>query len=100
MGAEVDTIDVACLAEIVHTHHEIGLMNEELFKAICPRIIAKKGDLREDVMAKVINAYTRFMVPLTDKPQGFRTMAVVQKGDFVRPSDKPKKKKTIYDHPE
>jgi len=87
---EVEQIDVALLAELVWVHHEIGIKDVKLFKAMCPQIVSKAPDLREDQMAKCIKAYTRFMIPLKEEAQGFRTMAVVQKGDFIRPSDKPK----------
>mmetsp|Transcript_5992 Transcript_5992/g.14272 ORF Transcript_5992/g.14272 Transcript_5992/m.14272 type:complete len:405 (+) Transcript_5992:17-1231(+) len=96
----VDKIDVRLLADLIHTHAEIGIKNEKLFKVLCPRLVAKQKELREDVMGKVIRAYARFMIPLKEEPQGYRTMAVVQKGDFIRPSEKPKKQgKRQYDHP-
>lgn len=97
---EVDTVDVWELANLAHTHAEIGIRNEELFKAICPRIVAKKKDLKEEMMAKVIKAYCRFMIPLREEQQGFRTMAVVAKGDFIRPSEKPKRQgKRVFEQP-
>ncbi|CAE7883466.1 unnamed protein product [Symbiodinium microadriaticum] len=69
--------------------------------AICPKIVSKQKELREDQMAKCIKAYTRFMIPLKEQAQGFRTMAVVQKGDFLRPSDKPKPQgKKTYEKPQ
>jgi len=95
-----EKVDVRLLADLIHTHSEIGIKNEKLFKVLCPRLVAKQKELREDVMGKVIKAYTRFMIPLREEAQGFRTMAVVQKGDFIRPSDKPRKQgKRTYDHP-
>jgi hypothetical protein len=97
---ELEKIDVKHLAELVHVHNDIGIRNEALFKAMCPRIIAKQKELNEKTMGKVIKAYTRFMIPLKEEAQGFRTMAVVAKGDFIRPSDKPAKTtKKTYDHP-
>jgi len=52
-------------------------------------------------MAKVVKAYARFAIPLREKAQGFRHVAVVSKGDFVRPSEKPKgRKKFSYDKPD
>jgi len=87
---EVEQIDVALLAELVWVHNDIGIKDVKLFKAMCPQIVRKTADLRPDQMAKCIKAYTRFMIPLKEEAQGFRTMAVVQKGDFIRPSDKPK----------
>lgn len=98
---EVGDMDVRILAEIAHTHVEIGIRNKDLFQAMCPRIVAKMKELDEKSAAKVIKAYARFMIPLKEEQQGFRTMAVVQKGDFIRPSDKPKKTgKKTYDHPQ
>ncbi|CAE8737543.1 unnamed protein product, partial [Polarella glacialis] len=98
--ASVDTFDVRLLAEIVNTHNEIGLKDEPLFKAICPRIVKESKDLSPEVMSKCIKAYCKFMIPLKEDAQGFRTMAIVQKGDFIRPSDKPKKMgKKTYDKP-
>jgi hypothetical protein len=98
---ELDTIDAKYLAELAHIHAEIGIRNEGLFKKICPRIIANQKDLREDEMGKAIKAYCRFMIPLREEAQGFRTMAIVAKGDFQRPSDKPEKKgKKVFDHPQ
>jgi hypothetical protein len=98
---ELDSIDVKYLAELAHTHAEIGIKNEGLFKTMCPRICAKQKDLREDEMGKAIKAYTKFMIPLKQEAQGFRTMAIVAKGDFQRPSDKPEKKgKKVFDHPQ
>lgn len=97
---DLDTFDVRFLAEIAHTHADVGIRNEGLFKAMCPKILEKQKELSTDAMARAIKAYTRFMIPLTDAPQGFRTMAVVQKGDFVRPSDKPKKRGNTYDKPQ
>jgi len=98
--AEVETWDVRLLAEITHTHHEVGIKDEPLMKAMCPRIIGKQKELSTDAMSKVVKAYSRFMVPLREESQGFRTLAVVGTGDFIRPSDKPKKKKKTYDQPE
>merc|ERR1712039_405840 len=97
VSKEIDDIDVKLLADLCHTHAEIGIRNEGLFKVICPRIVAKSKELREDLMVRVVKAYTRFMIPLTEEKQGFRTMAVVQKGDFIRPSEKPKKRGNHYD---
>jgi len=97
---EVERIDVKLLADLIHTHAEVGIRDEPLFRAICPQILAKQKELREDAMGRVIKAYTRFMIPLRETPQGFRTMAVVQKGDFIRPSEKPPKKGNTYDHPQ
>mmetsp|Transcript_138133 Transcript_138133/g.358826 ORF Transcript_138133/g.358826 Transcript_138133/m.358826 type:complete len:385 (-) Transcript_138133:83-1237(-) len=98
---EVDQISVQLLADLVHTHAEVGLRKEGLFKALCPRLVEGQKELREDVMAKVIKAYTRFMIPLKEEAQGFRTMAVVAKGDFMRPSDKPKRTgKKTFDKPQ
>jgi len=95
-----EKVDVRLLADLIHTHAEMGIKNEKLFKALCPRLVTKQKELRDDVMGKVIKAYTRFMIPLREEAQGFRTMAVVQKGDFIRPSEKPRKQgKRTYDHP-
>lgn len=99
--AEVEQMDVRLLAAVAHTHAEIGIKDEVLFKAMTPRIVAKSKDLDEKTMGKCIKAYRMFMLPLKEEQQGFRTMAVVQKGDFIRPSDKPKKTgKRVYDHPQ
>jgi len=98
---EIERIPVTLLADIIHIHHEIGIKNVKLFHVICPKIISKQKELREDQMAKCIKAYTRFMIPLKEQAQGFRTMAVVQKGDFLRPSDKPKPMgKKTFDKPQ
>merc|ERR1712064_196805 len=80
---ELSGFDVRLLAELAHTHAEIGIKNEGLFKTISVKILAKQKDLKEDVMGRAIKAYARFMIPLTEEKQGFRTMAVVQKGDFI-----------------
>ena len=72
------TVTGACrlLADVVQIHHEIGIKNERLFrarfsemravhvllitdlrsKAICPKIVSKQKELREDQMAKCIKA--------------------------------------------
>merc|ERR1740138_671974 len=97
---EVEEIDAKLLADIIHTHNEIGIRNEKLFKAVCPLICRKQKELDETTMGKVIKAYRRFMIPLKEEAQGFRTMAVVSKGDFIRPSEKPKRTtKKTFDHP-
>lgn len=97
---ETDTIDVKLVADVAHVHAEAGVRDEKLFKAICPRIMAKMKELDEKAMGRAIKAYARFMIPLREEAQGFRTMAVVAKGDFIRPSDKPKKTgPRKYDHP-
>jgi len=96
----VDRMDARLLADLVNAHAEIGIRNEPLFKALCPRLVDKQKEIRDDIMGKVIKAYARFMIPLRHEQQGFRTMATVSKGDFIRPSDKPKKQgRRIYDHP-
>merc|ERR1711957_62301 len=96
-----DQFDVKFLADIIHTHSVIGVRDEPLFKALCPCILAGQTELQESTMAKVIKAYARFMIPLKEEAQGFRTMAVVVKGDFIRPSEKPKRTgKRTYDHPQ
>lgn len=98
---EIDRFPVSLLADIIYTHHEIGIRNERLFRVICPKIVSKQNEIREDQMAKCIKAYARFMIPLKEEAQGFRTMAVVQKGDFLRPSDKPKPQgKKTFDKPQ
>jgi len=98
---EIDRFPVTLLADIIYTHHEIGIRNERLFRVICPKIVSKQNEIREDQMAKCIKAYARFMIPLKEEAQGFRTMAVVQKGDFLRPSDKPKPQgKKTFDKPQ
>lgn len=88
---EVDTIDGRVVAGVAHVHAEAGVRDEKLFKAICPRIMAKQKELDTKTMGRCIKAYARFMIPLREEAQGFRTMAIVAKGDFIRPSDKPKK---------
>jgi len=88
---EVNTMDGRLVAEVAHIHAQAGIRNEALFKAICPRIMAKQKELDVKTMGRCIKAYARFMIPLREESQGFRTMAVVAKGDFIRPSDKPKK---------
>jgi len=98
--AEAMKMDVRVVAEVAHVHAEAGIRDEKLFKAICPRIMEKSKDLDTKTMAKCIKAYARFMIPLREEAQGFRTMAVVAKGDFIRPSDKPKKTgPKTYDQP-
>ncbi|CAJ1361052.1 unnamed protein product [Effrenium voratum] len=98
---EVDQIPVWLLAEVIYTHHQIGIKNDRLFKVLCPKIVTKQKDLREDQMARCIKAYRRFSVPLKEEAQGFRTMAIVQKGDFLRPSDKPKNMgKKVFEKPQ
>merc|ERR1711879_304619 len=89
------------IAELIHSHNETGIKNESLFGTCAPRIIAKQKELNEKSMGKVIKAYTRFMIPLREEQQGFRTMAIVAKGDFIRPSEKPKRgsRKQNFDHP-
>jgi len=100
ISSEIDSIDARLLAELAHTHSEGGIKNAALFKAMCPKILAKQKEIGEKEMGRAIKAYTRFMLPLKEEPQGFRTMAVVQKGDFIRPSDKPKKEgRKTFDHP-
>jgi len=88
---EVDTIDAKLIADVAHVHANAGIRDETLFKAICPRIMAKQKELDVKTMGNCIKAYARFMIPLREESQGFRTMAVIAKGDFIRPSDKPKK---------
>eukprot|EP00933_Yihiella_yeosuensis_P043521 TRINITY_DN3834_c2_g1_i1.p1 TRINITY_DN3834_c2_g1~~TRINITY_DN3834_c2_g1_i1.p1 ORF type:complete len:381 (-),score=94.63 TRINITY_DN3834_c2_g1_i1:152-1294(-) len=87
---EIEQIDASLLAEFAITHHEIGIRDEPLFNAMCPKIVAKTSTIKPERMAKCIKAYCRFMIPLKEEAQGFRTMAVVQKGDFIRPSEKPR----------
>jgi hypothetical protein len=98
--AEHETMDARLLAEVPHVHAMTGIRDEKLFKAICPRIMAKQKELDEKTMGRCIKAYARFMIPLREEAQGFRTMAVVAKGDFIRPSDKPARQgPKKYDHP-
>lgn len=98
---EAESIPVEKLCEIVIAHGDIGIRDEPLFNKIALRIVAKQKELREDQMAKVIKVYCRYMIPLKEPPQGFRTMAIVQKGDFIRPSEKPKHTgKRTYDKPQ
>eukprot|EP00930_Biecheleria_cincta_P092714 TRINITY_DN8272_c0_g2_i1.p1 TRINITY_DN8272_c0_g2~~TRINITY_DN8272_c0_g2_i1.p1 ORF type:complete len:388 (+),score=84.53 TRINITY_DN8272_c0_g2_i1:30-1166(+) len=87
---EVEQIEVRLLGDLVCTYHQLGIRDEKLFKAMCPQIVAKQSELTPEHMGKCIKAYTFFMIPLKEEAQGFRTMAVVQTGDFIRPSDKPK----------
>lgn len=89
--AESGEMDVRLVATVAHIHSEAGIRDEKLFKAVCPRIMEKSKDLDEKSMGRAIKAYARFMIPLREEAQGFRTMAVIAKGDFIRPSDKPKK---------
>jgi len=97
---DVDKIDVKLLADTISVHNEIGIRNEPLFKALCPKIVKEEKKLDMKSMGKCIKAYTRFMIPLREEQQGFRTMAIVQKGDFIRPSDKPEKKgKKTFERP-
>jgi hypothetical protein len=99
--AEMERIDARLLAEVPHVHNQTGIRDEKLFKALCPKIMAKQKDIEDKAMAKCIKAYTRFMIPLREEAQGFRTKAVVAKGDFIRPSDKPVKMgPKTYDKPQ
>jgi len=96
----VELMDARLLADLVNAHAEIGIRNEPLFKALCPRIVDRQKEIRDDIMGKVIKAYARFMIPLRQEQQGFRTMATVSKGDFIRPSEKPKRQgRRTFDHP-
>lgn len=94
-------LDGKAYVNLSHAFAEIGIRNEELFNAICPKILEKQEELRADDMAKVVKAFARFAIPLREKAQGFRHVAVVSKGDFVRPSEKPKgRKKFTYEKPD
>eukprot|EP00913_Durusdinium_trenchii_P027202 g25522.t1 len=53
---EIDRFPVSLLADIIYTHHEIGIKNERLFRVICPKIVSKQNEIREDQMAKCIKA--------------------------------------------
>eukprot|EP00929_Paragymnodinium_shiwhaense_P006113 TRINITY_DN10895_c0_g1_i1.p1 TRINITY_DN10895_c0_g1~~TRINITY_DN10895_c0_g1_i1.p1 ORF type:complete len:515 (-),score=173.42 TRINITY_DN10895_c0_g1_i1:239-1711(-) len=86
---DVEKIEVRLLADVIHTHNEIGLKDEKLFKVLCPRIVKNEKELNTKSMGNCIKAYARFMIPLREEQQGFRTMAIVSKGDFIRPSEKP-----------
>merc|ERR1719192_777731 len=97
---QIESFHVRLLADIIHTHHELGLKNEAFFACARPRIIARQKELNEKAMGHVIRAYARFMIPLKEESQGFRTMAIVAKGDFMRPSEKPKRTgKKTFDKP-
>merc|ERR1712039_796292 len=98
--AEHEQMDPRLLAEVPHIHAETGIRDEKLFKAVSARLMAKQKEFDDKTMGKCIKAYARFMIPLREEAQGFRTMAVVAKGDFVRPSEKPKRDgKKTYDPP-
>lgn len=98
---QLESFDVKLLAELAHYHADVGIRNERLFKAMCPKLCAKQKDVKQESMARAIKAYARFMIPLKEEAQGFRTMAVVCKGDFIRPSDKPGKRgPKHYDKPQ
>jgi len=98
---ELAKVEVQLCVDLANIHAECGLRREPLFKALCPKIVDQQKDVREDTMSKVIKAYARFMIPLKPEAQGFRTMAIVAKGDFQRPSEKPKRTgKREFDKPQ
>jgi hypothetical protein len=101
VSKELEQIQVRLIAELIHTHNECGIRNEDLFLLCASKIIANQKELNEKAMGKVIKAYTRYMIPLREEQQGFRTMAIVAKGDFIRPSEKPKRgsRKNAFDKP-
>lgn len=86
-------------AELACHYGRIGIKLPDFMDALSQRIMAKQKDISDERLAATITVYRKFMLPLKDPAQGFRTMAVVVKGDFVRPSDKPKKKKQEFDKP-
>ncbi|CAK8996842.1 unnamed protein product, partial [Durusdinium trenchii] len=99
---EIDRFPVSLLADIIYTHHEIGIKNERLFRAA-----RTQNGLNLNHAAARGWWYGRSpMTPALQPEESgfdmfFRTMAVVQKGDFLRPSDKPKPQgKKTYDKPQ
>jgi len=94
---DIDKISPVFLVDIIHNFASLGLKNERLLSAICPKLLA--ANLHEALMAKCIKAYTRFSVPFRDSSQGYRQTAIVLKGDYQRPSDRPPKKKQKHNKP-
>lgn len=87
------------MSDIVHNFAQIGMKHERLFKCLGDRILKKQDKMTDEQMLKAVKAYQRFGIPLRDAPQGFKDTAIVAKGDFLRPSDKPPPKKFRYDRP-
>lgn len=99
--ANVDSMTPNQLVNICHNFAEIGIRNEELFNIVCPALLKRKDEIRAEEMARVVQAYARFQIPLREQAQGFRNVAIVAKGDFLRPSEKPKgRKKFTYERPD
>lgn len=87
---KVDQFVPRQLAELVHCYVQIGQREDEMFKVFAPRILDKQKELTDVEMAKCIKAYSRFGIPL--RQTKVKAKAIVCKGDFIRPSDKPSRK--------
>mmetsp|Transcript_92582 Transcript_92582/g.247588 ORF Transcript_92582/g.247588 Transcript_92582/m.247588 type:complete len:371 (-) Transcript_92582:283-1395(-) len=87
------------LSDIVHNFAQIGLRHTQLFNVLSERILKNQHKLTADQMLKAVKAYQRFGIALREAPQGFTDTAIIAKGDFIRPSDKPPAKKFRYERP-
>eukprot|EP00746_Dinoflagellata_sp_MGD_P008088 gnl/MRDRNA2_/MRDRNA2_116128_c0_seq1.p1 gnl/MRDRNA2_/MRDRNA2_116128_c0~~gnl/MRDRNA2_/MRDRNA2_116128_c0_seq1.p1 ORF type:complete len:438 (-),score=98.99 gnl/MRDRNA2_/MRDRNA2_116128_c0_seq1:73-1386(-) len=87
------------LCAVATNFARIGIANKALFEAMAPRILARQKQIGERIMGNAIKAYRKFAFPLAPEKQGWRTIAKVCKGDFQRPSDKPKAAKQTFDKP-
>ncbi|CAD7956052.1 unnamed protein product [Amoebophrya sp. A120] len=97
-----DSISLKHLADIVSVYALFGLKDEQLFHSLAPIFLTEKakGKLNDFDFQQTLKAYIKFNLPLREEAQGFRNIAVIGKGDFTRPSDKPKKEKFAYHRPE
>ncbi|CAD7941197.1 unnamed protein product [Amoebophrya sp. A25] len=88
------------IADLVSIFASFGLKDEELFDALAGTILKNKGKMSEHDFQQVLRAYIKFNLPLREETAGFRNVAVLGKGDFTRPSDKPKRERFTYQRPE
>eukprot|EP00392_Amoebophrya_sp_AT5.2_P015951 g16177.t1 len=95
-----ESVPLKHLSDLVAVFAFFGLKDEDLFNKIAPLFLKGKSKMSDHDFQQVLKAYIKFNLPLREQAVGFRTVAIMGKGDFTRPSDKPKKQKFQYQRPE
>jgi hypothetical protein len=100
ISSNVDAGYLKILIDCVCIFALFGFKDEKLFATLTPIFLKNRARIGEKEFNDVMQAYIKFNLPFREGAVGMRQVAIVAKGDFMRPSDKPRRAKFKYDRPE
>lgn len=97
---QIASMPLKNIVELLTVYGNFGYKDQKLFEAACPILLKNVKRLGQIDFQAVMKAYIKFNFPFKEESVGFRQVAIMTKGDFNRPSEKPKGERFTYDRPD